>query len=85
MGRIRMAGGHGDDRLMQRLQLTVWPDSPKEYRNVDRWPDSPAREKLAEVFELLADIEPSAATRNCYATKAVPEILSAPAVAPRHN
>ncbi len=54
-----MAGGRGDDGLMQRLQITVWPDSPKEYRHVDRWPDSPALQKLAEVFELLADLEPS--------------------------
>ena len=54
-----MDGGRGDDGLMQRLQVTVWPDSPKEYRHVDRWPDSPARQKLAEVFELLADLEPS--------------------------
>lgn len=54
-----MAGGRGDDGLMQRLQVTVWPDSPKEYRHVDRWPDSPARKTLAEVFEMLADLEPS--------------------------
>ena len=53
-----MAGGRGDDGLMQRLQVAVWPDSPKEYRHVDRWPDSPARKKLAEVFEMLADLEP---------------------------
>jgi len=53
-----MDGGRGDDGLMQRLQVTVWPDSPREYRHVDRWPDSPARKMLAEVFELLADLEP---------------------------
>ena len=54
-----IAGGHGDDGLMQRLQVTVWPDSPKEYRHVDQWPDSQARQMLAEVFERLADLEPS--------------------------
>jgi Protein of unknown function (DUF3987) len=52
-------GGRGDDGLVQRLQITVWPDSPKEYRHVDRWPDSPARKKLTEVFEVLADLEPA--------------------------
>ena len=54
-----IAGGRGDDGLMQRLQVTVWPDSPKEYRHVDQWPDSQARQMLAEVFERLADLEPS--------------------------
>ena len=54
-----IAGGRGDDGLMQRLQVTVWPDSPKEYRHVDQWPDSQARQMLADVFELLADLEPS--------------------------
>ncbi len=52
-------GGRGDDGLMQRLQVIVWPDSPKGYRHVDQWPDSPARQMLAEVFERLADLEPS--------------------------
>ncbi|MEI7462430.1 MAG: DUF3987 domain-containing protein, partial [Pirellula sp.] len=52
-------GGRGDDGLMQRLQVIVWPDSPKEYRHVDQWPDSQARQLLAEVFEGLADLEPS--------------------------
>ncbi len=51
-------GGRGDDGLIQRLQITVWPDSPKDYRHVDRWPDSPAREKLIKVFEQLADLDP---------------------------
>jgi putative DNA primase/helicase len=30
-----VAGGHGDDGLMQRFQLAVWPDVPAHWRNVD--------------------------------------------------
>ena len=36
-------GGSGDDGLIQRFQLTVWPDCPREWRNVDQWPDSEAK------------------------------------------
>ena len=52
-----MRGGRGDDGLIQRLQILVWPDSPFEYRHVDRWPNSEARDRLAEVFERLADLD----------------------------
>ncbi len=52
-------GGRGDDGLIQRLQILVWPDSPTEYRLVDRWPNGPARTALVTVFESLADIEPN--------------------------
>ena len=51
-----MRGGRGDDGLIQRLQILVWPDSPFEYRHVDRWPNSEARARLVEVFESLADL-----------------------------
>ncbi|HMO94405.1 MAG TPA: DUF3987 domain-containing protein, partial [Pirellulaceae bacterium] len=53
-----LRGGRGDDGLIQRLQILVWPDSPKEYRQVDRWPDSPARDRLVAIFEALADMVP---------------------------
>lgn len=43
-------GGAGDDGTMQRFQLAVWPDSPSDWRNVDRWPDSTARDAASEVF-----------------------------------
>jgi hypothetical protein len=52
-------GGRGDDGLIQRLQVTVWPDSPREYRQVDIFPDNDAQQALREVFERLADLDPS--------------------------
>lgn len=51
-------GGKGDDGLMPRFQLAVWPDVSADWRNVDRWPDTPARQQAFEVIESLADLEP---------------------------
>jgi len=66
-------GGRGDDGLIQRLQILVWPDSPKEYRLVDRWPDSSARLALAGVFEDLADIDPDGfADRDGFDDRGIP-------------
>jgi putative DNA primase/helicase len=51
--RQAQAGGEGDDGMMQRFGLLVWPDAPREWRNVDRWPDSEARREAFAIFERL--------------------------------
>lgn len=51
--RQAQAGGEGDDGMMQRFGLMVWPDSSTEWKNVDRWPDSEARRQASAVFERL--------------------------------
>ena len=51
--RDALRGGALDDGLMQRFQLLVWPDDPHEWRDVDRWPDSKARQQAVEVFGRL--------------------------------
>lgn len=48
--RDAVRGGSGDDGLLQRFQLAVWPDTPTEWRNVDRWPDTAARDAAWDVF-----------------------------------
>jgi putative DNA primase/helicase len=58
--RQAQAGGEGDDGMMQRFGLMVWPDGSPEWRNVDRWPDSEARRRAAEVFERLDTPSPDA-------------------------
>jgi hypothetical protein len=50
-----------DDGLMQRFQLGVWPDISKQWKNVDRWPDSEARKLAFEVFESLDQLDPAKA------------------------
>ncbi len=53
-GAIR--GGRGDDGLMQRFQLSVWPDDPGVWRVVDRLPDKEARQTVFDVFRRLEDL-----------------------------
>jgi putative DNA primase/helicase len=51
-------GEKGDDGLLQRFQLLVWPDPPASWRNVDRWPDTEAKNRAYEVFRRLDVLEP---------------------------
>ena len=53
-------GGRGDDGLIQRFQLAVWPDVAGRWRNVDRWPDAAARARALEVFQRLNRLDPAA-------------------------
>lgn len=52
-------GGVGDDGLLQRFQLAVWPDCPSTWRNVDRWPDTSAKKEAWETYRRLDAIEPA--------------------------
>jgi putative DNA primase/helicase len=46
-------GEKGDDGLLQRFQLLVWPDPPARWRNVDRYPDAEAKDRAYAAFERL--------------------------------
>ena len=52
--------GAGDDGLLQRFQLAVWPDTAKEWRNVDRWPDTKAKNDAFEIFCYLDTLSAAA-------------------------
>lgn len=52
-------GGAGDDGLIQRFGLLVWPDMGGEWHNVDRWPDSTAKKEAHRVFEYLDKLNPA--------------------------
>jgi putative DNA primase/helicase len=52
-------GGGGDDGLLQRLQVLVWPDPPQTWRNVDRWPNTAERDRAYEVFRRLDHFSPA--------------------------
>ncbi len=54
-----VAGGAGDDGLMQRFQLTVWPDTGRKWVNVDRWPDNQARQAAQAIFQRLDKLDPA--------------------------
>ncbi|HVS72236.1 MAG TPA: DUF3987 domain-containing protein [Phycisphaerae bacterium] len=57
---IRQAviGGNGDDGLAQRFQLGVWPDTPAEWRNIDRYPDADAKAAADTALVRLANLTP---------------------------
>ena len=48
----------GDDGLLQRLQILVWPDSLGQWKQVKRWPNNEARRQAYEVFKRLANMNP---------------------------
>lgn len=50
--------GAGDDGLIQRFQLAVWPDISKDWVNIDRWPDSGARDRAYAIFKGLDGLDP---------------------------
>jgi putative DNA primase/helicase len=53
-----LKGGAGDDGLLQRFQLLVYPDVDKKFRNVDRWPDTSAKARVWAVFQRLDALDP---------------------------
>jgi putative DNA primase/helicase len=63
--RSALQGGEGDDGLLQRFQLLVWPDISSGWRNVDRWPDSEAKRRAYEVFTRLNTLTSSAVDAVC--------------------
>jgi len=56
--RAAVAGGRGDDGLLQRFQITVWPDSPSTWQNIDRFPDVDKKNTAYAALHRLADLVP---------------------------
>jgi uncharacterized protein DUF3987 len=46
-------GGRGNDGLIQRFGLMVWPDASPTWRNIDRVPNAAARNTAFKAFEAL--------------------------------
>lgn len=53
-------GGNGDDGLLQRFQVFVWPDAPAEWKNIDRFPDTAEKKRAWEIFKALSGDIPGA-------------------------
>jgi len=49
--------GWGDDGLLQRFQLVVYPEILKDWENVDRDPDTKARKLAMDVFRRLDQLK----------------------------
>jgi putative DNA primase/helicase len=57
--RRAMMGGSGDDGLIQRFGLMVWPDQVGEWQNTDRGLNSVAREAAYDLFQKLSLLGPT--------------------------
>ena len=73
---VRMAnrGGLGDDGLIQRFGLFVWPDQSGEWKECDRWPDSTARDAAWHTFERLDTLDPDAMGAERYPYEPIPSL-----------
>lgn len=49
-------GGSGDDGLLQRFQLAVYPDDNKTWQHIDRTPNHEAKEQAFELYQNLAEM-----------------------------
>ena len=56
---MRRSQGAGDDGMIQRFSLLIWPDQRGVWKNVDRYPDSDARKTAWGAFERLDQITPA--------------------------
>jgi Protein of unknown function (DUF3987)/Bifunctional DNA primase/polymerase, N-terminal len=55
--RRAQTGGAGDDGLIQRFGLLVWPDQSPEWREIDQFPDSQARTVAFDTFQRLDQLD----------------------------
>ena len=60
--RSAVSGGSGDDGLLQRFGLAVWPDVDADFVNVDEWPDRNAKDMAWQVFERFSQLQPDSET-----------------------
>jgi putative DNA primase/helicase len=69
-------GGNGDDGLLQRFQVFVWPNAPAEWKNVDRFPDTVEKNRAWEIFKALSGDIPGAVMEE---EAAIPALRFSPA------
>jgi hypothetical protein len=53
-----VVAGSGDDGLLQRFSMAVWPDSPPSWEYIDRLPQSDYRQAAFDVFDHLDGLTP---------------------------
>jgi putative DNA primase/helicase len=62
-GRLRsylvdaLEDGPGNDGLIQRFQLLVWPDTARDWNYVDRAPDAASEQRAAQLFRKLVELD----------------------------
>ncbi len=75
-GRLRsyladaLEDGPGNDGLIQRFQLLVWPDTAPDWNYVDRAPDAASEQEAARVFRKLVEMDGEDPARFRFASDA---------------
>ena len=49
--------GYQNDGLIQRLQLLVYPDEPKQWNLVDQFPDHKAKDRCNDIIKKLSEMD----------------------------
>ena len=70
--RRAVSGGAGDDGLIQRFGLLVWPDQSPEWKDVDCYPDTAARNAAWETFDSFDRLSPEAVCAEIVPYQTVP-------------
>ncbi len=52
----RCQTGVGDDGMLQRFQLLVYPEESRDWRNIDRTPNKEAKDAVVDLFHWLDDV-----------------------------
>lgn len=58
-------GGRGDDGMIQRFGMLVWPDLSPDWQANDRWPDAEARATATRAFERLDSLTAQDVDAEC--------------------
>jgi putative DNA primase/helicase len=62
--------GPSNDGLIQRFQLLVGPDTPRDFIDVDRAPDAASEERAAHIFRKLVEMDAEDPARFRFASDA---------------
>jgi Protein of unknown function (DUF3987) len=68
------AEGQDNDGFVQRFQLTVWPDPPTTWCDVDRYPDTHAKNTAYAVYQKLAKLVPERYGARCENGETIPAL-----------
>jgi putative DNA primase/helicase len=58
--RSAVQGGAGDDGLIQRFGMLVWPETSGAWKEVDRWPNTEAKRAAFDAFTQVDQLNPTA-------------------------
>ena len=71
-----LSGGAGDDGLLQRFQLLVWPDVAREWEEIDRQTDLRAERRVEDVLDRILQLSPEDPLRTRFTSEALERFTS---------